>query len=134
MIDNALNFLELYKLEWQAKIANIYKKTLDDNKFEKALLLPLTDDLLKIRVFLKNSIPNLTKKLLESSDLVTWQPLAIGLTVFNRRRGNEVFQLLIIRFVDSAKWKDSEMDETKRSLTALEQRLMGRYLFLFVNK
>ena len=108
---------------------------MDDNKFEKAPLLPLIDDLLKIRVFLKNSIPNLTKKLLESSDLVTWRPLAIRLTVFNRQRGNEVFQLLIIHFVGRAKWKDSEMDEIKRSLTPLEQRLREGISFcLLINE
>ena len=82
-------------MEWQTKIANICKKTLDDSKVEKAPLLPLTDYLLKIWVFLKNSIPKLTKKLLESSDPVTWRALAeaiaIRLTVFNCRRGNEVF-------------------------------------------
>ena len=53
MIDNAVNFLELYKLEWQEKIANICKRILDDSKFEKVPLLPLTHDLLKICVFLK---------------------------------------------------------------------------------
>ena len=47
MIDNVVNFLELYKLEWQAKISHICKKTLDDNKFQKAPLLPLADDFLK---------------------------------------------------------------------------------------
>ena len=109
---------------------------MDDNKIEKAPLLPLTDDLLKIRVFWKNSIPKLTKKLLESLGLVTWRALAeaiaIRLTVFNHRRGNEVFQLLISRFVDRAKWKDSEMDEIKKPLTSLEQRLMRWYFFLLL--
>ena len=65
MINNSLNLLGLHKLEWQSKIENILcKKTLDDNKFEKSLLLPLTDDLLKACAFLKNSFANFTKQLL----------------------------------------------------------------------
>ena len=36
--------------------------------------------------------------------------------------------------MDHAQWKGSEMDEIKRSLIPLEQKLMGRYFFLFVNQ
>ena len=57
----ANRFGHLYTLEWHIKISSIANKTLDQNKFEKVNLLPITDDLLKVRQFLVKEIPLLTK-------------------------------------------------------------------------
>ena len=57
----ANRFGHLYTLEWHIKISSIVNKTLDQNKFEKVNLLPITDDLLKVRQFLVKEIPLLTK-------------------------------------------------------------------------
>ena len=57
----ANRFGHLYTLEWYAKISSIANKTLDQNIFEKVNLLPITDDLLKVREFLVKEIPLLTK-------------------------------------------------------------------------
>ena len=65
LTQQANRFGHLYTLEWYTKISLIANKTLDQNKFEKVNLLPLTDDLLKVRQFLVKEIPLLTKRLHE---------------------------------------------------------------------
>ena len=127
---DAKNFLKLYKLEWSAKISSICLKNMDTNKFNKLQLLPITEDLLKIRGYMKDNIPAFTKSLHENPKIETWRKLAeltgSRLTIFNRRRGNEVFNLLVTRFKEKDKFRTSEIEEIKDSLTALEKRLMQR--------
>ena len=48
------------------------------------------------------------------------------MTIFNRQRANEVFGLLIKRFLNRKKWKKAEMEDVKNSLVPLERRLMNR--------
>ena len=130
LISDSENFLELYKLEWAPKISTVCLKTMDVNKFNKIMLLPLTEDIMKVRNYLKRKIPDLTSQVAELPTLENWRALAeamgIRLTIFNRRRGNEAFQLLISRYNDKNKWKEAEMDEIKKSLSPLEKRLMRR--------
>ena len=126
----AKDFLKIYKLEWSTRISSISLKNMDVNKFNKIKLLPVTDDLLKLREFLKNQIPKLTEELKGSPSLETWRSLAelagIRLTIFNRRRGNEVFNLLLKRFKERKTYQANELEEIKKSLTPLEKRLMNR--------
>ena len=61
LIRNAEDFLELYKLEWRPQILSVCLKTLDANKFDKVMLLPLTEDTMKVRSYLKKRISLLTK-------------------------------------------------------------------------
>ena len=61
LIRNAEDFLELYKLEWRPQILSVCLKTLDPNKFDKVMLLPLTEDTMKVRSYLKKRISLLTK-------------------------------------------------------------------------
>ena len=64
---------------------------------------------MKVRSYLQKRIPVLTKQVSDSPTLEDWRALAevvgIRLTIFSRRRGNEVFQLLVSRFNDKEKWK-----------------------------
>ena len=93
-------------------------------------LLPLTEDLLKVREYLHISIPNALKALRENATLENWRALAeligIRMTIFKRGRANEVFGLLITRFLNRRKWKKAEMKDVKNFLTPLERRLMNR--------
>ena len=127
---NAVRFQELYCLEWSVKISSIGLKTLSDNKFEKVQLLPVTEDLLKVRSYMKSQIPQITNQLTSKPTVELWRSLAevLGarLTIFNRRRGNEVYKLLLSRYKEKHKWKEGEMPEIKDSLTPLEKRLMRR--------
>ena len=103
---------------------------MDDSKFNRITLLPITDDLLIVRKHLQTEIPRLTEKLNDSKDLDDWRAFAeaVGcrLTIFNRRRGNEVYQMLISKFESRDQRKESEIEEIKNSLSPLEKRLMDR--------
>ena len=114
-----------------AKISSIANKTLDQKKFEKVNLLPITDDLLKVREFLVKEISLLTKRLHEKQEIETWKTLAeyagTRITMFHRRRISEVFGMLVTRFIERGKYKDGEILEVKESMTMFEKHLIDRY-------
>lgn len=93
-------------------------------------LLSITEDLLKVCEYLHKSIPNELKALCESAALENWIALAelveIGMTIFNRQRANEVFGLLIKRFLNRKKWKKAEMEDVKNTLIPFERQIMNR--------
>eukprot|EP00111_Clytia_hemisphaerica_P010257 TCONS_00029999-protein len=115
-------------MEWKARISTVALRTLDDSKFNRVTLLPITDDLMKVRSYIKGQIPKLTAALHESKCLDDWRSLAevigVRLSIFNRRRGNEVYQMLVTKFKDRNQRKDAEIKEIKDNLTPLEIRLM----------
>ena len=117
-------------MEWCGRINTAALRTMDDSKFNRITLLPITDDLLIIRTHVQTEIPKLTARLNDSKTLFDWRTLAevVGsrLTIFNRRRGNEVYQMLIKKFKSRNERKESEIEEIKLSLSPLEKRLMQR--------
>ena len=126
----ASDFAELFKLEWVSQISSICLKTMDTNKFNKVTLLPITEDVLKVRAFLKEEIVSTTGKLQQNPCVENWRNLAelVGtrLTIFNRRRGNEVYQMLIVKFCNRNERTNAEIKEIRSSLTGLEKRLIKR--------
>ena len=132
---SAERFLKLYNMEWSQRVSSVSLKTIGTNKFEKVQLLPVTEDLLKIREYLKVAIRTQTNQLISSVNLKNWRKLAeilaTRLTIFNRRRASEVFNLLLTRYNDRKKWKDSQTD-IKDSLSAIEKKLMERYAHIFI--
>ena len=128
--EDAARFGKLFELEWSQQISTVAVRTMNTSKFNKVQLLPITEDLLKIRKFMIDSINIHLNSLLRSKDVSSWRRLAevLGsrLTVFNRRRSNEVYQLLVSRFQDRDKWKGQELSEIKDSLSSLEKTLVDR--------
>ena len=117
-------------MEWSGRINTAALRTMDDSKFNRITLLPITDDLMVIRTYVQKQIPKLTSKLNDSKSLSDWRTLAevVGsrLTIFNRRRGNEVFQMVVKKFQSRNDRKEAEIEEIKSSLSPLEKRLMER--------
>lgn len=68
-------FLQLFKLEWVSKVASICLKTMDVNKSNKATLLPLKEDILKVKNHLKNEILKLYESLPKEVTLEHWRLL-----------------------------------------------------------
>ena len=75
---------------------------MDENKLNNIMLLPVTEDIMKVRSYPKKRILVLTKRVSDSPILEDWSALAeavgIRLSIFNRRRGIVVFQLPVNRF------------------------------------
>ena len=130
LVTDAEKFGQLYNFEWNTKIISISISTLSTNQFNKVQLLPLTNDLMSVRLFLQEHIAEETKNLNANPSIETWRCLAelsgIRITMFNRRRISEVFGMLMSRFLERSKWKKGELEEVKTSLTALEKQLMNR--------
>ena len=98
LTEKAERFQAIYDLEWKTRISSVSLKCLHDKRFNKVQMLPLTDDLLKVREFLLDQIPKATAELINLPTVENWQYLAeiigIQLTLFNRRRISEVFGML----------------------------------------
>ena len=54
--EDAARFGKLFKLEWSQHISFVAVRTMNTSKFNKVRLLPITEDLLKIRTFMIDSI------------------------------------------------------------------------------
>ena len=136
--ENAGDFHKLYEREWSANISTQALKTMDTNKFNKITLLPITSDVVKVKNFIQSKMPDVRKRLESNPNIDDWRFLAelVGtrLTFFNRRRGNEVYQLLIRKFESRNEIKNSQIAEIKETLTPLERHLMQRYVLYVVLK
>ena len=131
LVTDASNFQIIYNQEWSVKISSASLRTLADNKFNKNEVMPLTDDLLRLRNFCLEKIQALTLVLKKSPSLDKWRELAelviTRITIFNKRRGNEVSSLLVKRFQER-KERHHAHNDILQSLTPLEQQLMQRYV------
>ena len=81
-------FLELYEAEWGKKVTSHALKNLSYRKHNRPQILPITNDLLILRTFLKENITEVREKVMKEN----WRRLAVftlaRLITFNKRRGN----------------------------------------------
>ena len=130
LIVNADNLTALYRSEWSVRISSASLRTLADNKFNKVELLPVTSDLLKVKIVCEESMERLVSKLKKKPMLPDWRELAeiivCRITIFNKRRGNEASSVLLKKFVDRKQNQTTVHDDILESLTPLERKLMER--------
>ena len=85
-------FLELYEAEWSKKVMSHALKNLSYRKHNKPQILPITNDLLVLRTFLKENITSLTAEVRKKVRKENWRTLAVltlaRLIIFHKRRGN----------------------------------------------
>lgn len=128
--EDADSFVELIDAEWASKVSATALRTLDEGKFNKAPVLPLTADLVKVRDFLVKEMPRVTEEVLRNPQVGTWRNLAeltvARILLLNKRRGNEGSKIQIAQFTDRPKWSEVSMDEMKRSLQPIELELCKR--------
>ena len=130
ILENANSFLQLFDLEWKNKIVSAALRSLGDKSFRKPDVLPLTEDLLKLRQYISNEIPQMIARLKANPGLQEWRILAettaARLITFNKRRGNEGTKLTIEEFVNRPKWQEFQLAEVFDSLPPLEKELCKR--------
>ena len=135
MLEDLEFFKQLVETEWSHRISSVALRTLADNKFNKIEILPVTDDLLKLKEFLLNEINTKTAKLRVSPDLELWRDLANAvvsrLIIFNKRRCNEAAKITVDQFRDRPSWNEETIEEVSSSLMPLEIELSKRYKSLF---
>ena len=130
LITNAEYLTSLYKAEWGTLISSASLRTLDENKFNKSVVLPLTSDLLKLKNHCEQRIVTLTEELSIKQDVDTWRALAeiivTRLTILNKRRENESSNLLVSSFLKRNEQHKTFADSVLESLSSLEKKLMER--------
>jgi len=124
------DFLRLHDLEWQKKISKSALATLSHRKSNKAVLLPLTQDLVKLQKYQCQQMTLLNAELQKYPSRSTWLNLAkvtlSRLIVFNKRRSGEASQMLLSSYNSRPQWHERGSEELKTSLTAVEQKLCDR--------
>ena len=110
--DDAEAFIDLMESEWGSKISSAALRNLSDKKFNKAPILPVTSDLLKLREYLLDEIPKSKTFLRELPTLENWRNLAeltaSRVILFNKCRGNEATKLEVNQFKEHPNWSEKE--------------------------
>lgn len=129
----SLDFSELYKVEWTDRISSIPHQTTKERRFNKKDMLPVTEDLIKIQIFLEMKIKECTEMLKQETSLTNWKNLAkvclVKVQTFNFRQGNESSKMLVETYKKRAKWRECNT-EIFQTLDKLERELGKRYAFL----
>ena len=133
-IKNRQHFIDLFEAEWSTKISSRSLASLGSKKQNKVELLPLAEDLIKLKIHLEKKIEDLSRLLegMEESNpkyVETWQAFSkvtlARIIIFNKRRSGETATLQIEQFQTRPNWQQCS-STSKASLTALEQHLCER--------
>ncbi|KAK3794055.1 hypothetical protein RRG08_011835 [Elysia crispata] len=103
----AETFLSLVKSEWTDTVSSCALNTLKRRKDQSVQILPLTENLVKVKRHMLKEMTMKTRDLLPSPEITTWRKLAQVMTsrliLFNKRRGGEVSRLLLKSYQDRPK-------------------------------
>lgn len=124
------NFEKLLDSEWSHRISHHSLNTMGESKFNKIEILPLAEDLQKLRRSLLSKISSSTQVLAEQPQLEAWSHLAHAtlarLVIFNKRRGGEASKMLSESYLHRPDWKQVNNPEIVASLSGFERELSRR--------
>ena len=125
--EDADNFEKLIASEWSYRVSHHSLNALNAKKFNKVELLPLADDLNKLRKSLLAKMSSNMERLEQEPQLEVWGDLAQAtlarLVIFNKRRGGEASKLLIESFLERPDWSQVNSTEVLSSLNGFEKEL-----------
>ena len=108
ILEDIGHFEKLMEAEWNYRVSHHSLSTLDARKFNQPDLLPVTDDLQKLREFIIDNINSLVRELERNTSLQPWWQLSEfvldRLILFNKRRGGETAKLLLETYVSRPNW------------------------------
>ena len=134
---SAKNFLKLFELHWSNSVSSIALRSLADSKFNKAEQLPLTDDLIRLKLYLLEDMARLSTRLDAAAscdiDVQDWRQLAedteTRVLVFNKKRCSEAAKLTVEGYQTKPDWSGSQLSDITNSLQPMERILCDRYFF-----
>ena len=104
--------------------------SLSTSKFNKVQLLPLADDLDKLRKFVLVKMFSSVKQLEEQPQLQAWSDLAQAtlarLVIFNKRRAGEASKMLLNSPLSRPDWTKVNNPEIMSALSSFERELSRR--------
>ncbi|XP_044176576.1 uncharacterized protein LOC114951566 isoform X7 [Acropora millepora] len=132
LLEDVEHFEKLMEAEWNFRISHHSITTLNDRKHNQPELLPVTNDLKKLKEFITSKIIALTSEL-QGTDRPfqqTWRDLSEmvlnRLILFNKRRGGETAKLHVETYINRPDWSKSTNQDVVASLNGIEQQLLQR--------
>ncbi|XP_068758091.1 uncharacterized protein [Montipora capricornis] len=132
LLEDVEHFEKLMEAEWNFRISHHSITTLSDRKHNQPELLPVTNDLKKLKEFITSKIIALTSELQGTNRplLQTWRDLSEmvlnRLILFNKRRGGETAKLHLDTYINRPDWSRNTNQDVVASLNGIEQQLLHR--------
>ena len=124
----ANNFLTLCNDEWEDEISSCASQTLTKNKMNKGSLLPLSEDIMRLKNFLDKKTESLLETLCDHFNKAEWdllnQMTLAQIVMFNRRRGGETQRMQVDSYTSQMVNKDCPQ-EVYEALSATERILVN---------
>ena len=129
-LDDINNFIEIFPSEWADNISSKALRNLNDQHLDKDIVLPLTEDLIKLSKNLDLEIKEEINNVMNEETHSNWIKLAKAtlckLIVFNKRRGGEVARMFSDSYLNRPNWLANSHSEILNCLSPVEKELAKR--------
>ncbi|KAK0132576.1 hypothetical protein N1851_032543 [Merluccius polli] len=123
------SFLGLVSSEWNHYVSHRARTNLEENKWNKKEMIPLTDDVIKLQKYLKSMEEDAREKLIEGPDPKAYSMLSetilSQIILFNRRRQGEAAKMLLETY--ESKNTEALNEDVMQCLSKLEQNLSNEF-------
>ena len=127
---DANKFRKMYQAEWNYRVNAIGFKKANKIKRTKTKVIPLTEDLVKLRNFMVGEMAKKTTSLTQSHGIGDWKDLAVitlsRLILFNKRRRAEVIDLTVEDYLGRPCWKETQLGELQMAMSTADRLLAER--------
>lgn len=123
------SFLGLVSTEWNHYVSQRARTNLEENKWNKKEMIPLTEDVILLQKYLKSIEENAQEKLKEGPDtkafIMLSESILSQIILFNRRRQGEAAKMLL----ETYEMKNTEAlnDDVMQCLSKLERDLSNEF-------
>ena len=129
LLEDVEHFEKLMEAEWNFCISHHSITTPNDRKHNQPELLPVTNDLKKLKIIALTSELQGTNRPLQQNWRDLSEMVLNRLILFNKRRGGETAKLHVEIYINRPDWSKSTntSQDVIASLTGIEQQLLQRY-------
>ncbi|XP_031144240.1 uncharacterized protein LOC116042262 isoform X1 [Sander lucioperca] len=123
------SFLGLVSSEWNHYVSHRARTNLEENKWNKKEMIPLTEDVIQLQKYLKSMEKNAREKLMEGPDPKAYSMLSetilSQIILFNRRRQGEAAKMLLETY--ETKNMEALNEDVMQCLSKLERDLSNDF-------
>lgn len=122
-------FMDLFKSDYSDNVLCPALSTLKLKSYKKPDELPITEDLMKLKVYTEKLLKELTIKLKSQPSYSIWRKLSeivlTRLLVFNKRRASKPVKLELTQYLSRPNWQAPSNQEVIANLQPLEKKTDG---------
>lgn len=122
-------FHQICQVRWNEDVSSQALSTLDKARWNSQHVLPLTESLKKLNIYLKEQAELALQHLCQEKSAENWLRLAkitlASLILFNRQRSGEASRILIADFEKAKQNKKQPNDDVLESLSKVEKMLVN---------